>query len=129
MNLLMKRTSIFAMIVIMISLTFMSAFAAETKEEETNYGNWVEVADAMSEHLQKAVEVYKPGDKDAKKQPQMQLMLLTLNSMKKLDLKKQLCLQFQAKGVQWLNINFTEQKNLSKKMQTQKKLKMKLMHL
>lgn len=67
MNLLMKRTSIFAMIVIMISLTFMSAFAAETKEEETNYGNWVEVADAMSEHLQKAVEVYKPGDKDAKK--------------------------------------------------------------
>lgn len=52
MNLLMKRTSIFAMIVIMISLTFMSAFAAETKEEETNYGNWVEVADAMSEHLQ-----------------------------------------------------------------------------
>lgn len=129
MNLLMKRTSIFAMIVIMISLTFMSAFAAETKEEETNYGNWVEVADAMSEHLQETVEVYKPGDKDAKKQPQMQLMLLTLNSMKKLDLKKQLCLQFQAKGVQWLNINFTEQKNLSKKMQTQKKLKMKLMHL
>ena len=64
-----------------------------------------------------------------KKQPQMQSMLLTLNSMKKLDLKKQLCLQFQAKGVQWLNINFTGQKILSKKMQTQKKLKMKLMHL
>ena len=62
MNLLKKRASIFAMIVIMISLTFMPAFAAET-----NYGNWVEVADAMSEHLQKAVEVYKPGDKDAKK--------------------------------------------------------------
>ena len=62
MNLLKKRTSIFAMIVIMISLTFMSAFAAETQ-----YANWVEVADAMSEHLQKAVEVYKPGDKDAKK--------------------------------------------------------------
>ena len=69
MNLLKKRTSIFALIVIMISLTFMSAFAAETKEEETKeeeikYGNWVEVADAMSEHLQKAVEVYKPGDKE-----------------------------------------------------------------
>lgn len=62
MNLLKKRASIFAMIVIMISLTFMPAFAAET-----NYSNWVEVADAMSEHLQKAVEVYKPGDKDAKK--------------------------------------------------------------
>ena len=62
MNLLKKGTSIFAMIVVIISLTFTPAFAAET-----NYANWVEVADAMSEHLQKAVEVYKPGDKDAKK--------------------------------------------------------------
>lgn len=129
MNLLMKRTSIFAMIVIMISLTFMSAFAAETKEEETNYGNWVEVADAMSEHLQKAVEVYKPGDKDAKKAATDAINVAYFKFYEKIDLKKQLCLQFQAKGVQWLNINFTEQKNLSKKMQTQKKLKMKLMHL
>ena len=48
MNLLKKGTSIFAMIVVIISLTFTPAFAAET-----NYANWVEVADAMSEHLQK----------------------------------------------------------------------------
>ncbi len=62
MKLFKSRSNIFILIVTLISISFMSVFATETK-----YANWVEVADAMSEYLNKAVEDYKPKDEAAKK--------------------------------------------------------------
>lgn len=62
MNFSFKKLTIFLMLTLMFLTSFNTVFA-----KETLYANWVEVADAMTEHLNESVEKYKPNDDAAKK--------------------------------------------------------------